>query len=279
MEIPWIRKDPLPVVGAQINGLPVNLVLDTAAGDLVLDERFASTAGVRFGAPDVSHFAGGLAAPVRYGHAGELRLGRLEIEDLPVQIMALEDTFAPFFVDIPIHGVLGTAVMSRFTTTLDYRNGRLRLVAPSAGPPPCGPVPEREGSAFWIAEHHFLIVGGTMAGVDRPLLVLDSAMAGTDFAVPEAVARAAAMETRSERHTDVGMGGGGAVTGRRGWIRWLGLDRVSRSGPQGLSMQAFPLEARFGFPVHGLLGHGFFRDCVLSLDFPRMRLELAAAAR
>jgi hypothetical protein len=117
-----------------------------------------------------------------------------------------------------------------------------------------------------------------MPGVDRPLLVLDSAMAGTDFAMPEAIARAAAMETRSERRLDIGMGGGGAVTGRRGRIRWLGLDRVSRSGPEGLSMQAFPLETRFGFPVHGLLGHGFFRDCVLTLDFARMRIGLSAAA-
>ena len=80
--LPWVAADPLPVIKGQINGTPANLVLDTGAGDLVLDQDFAVSAGVYLGGREQRRFAGGLAAPVRYGHAESLSVGGLTLHDL-----------------------------------------------------------------------------------------------------------------------------------------------------------------------------------------------------
>lgn len=47
--IRWVTDDPLPVLAARVNGRNANLVLDTGAGDTVLDAQFAVDAGVRLG--------------------------------------------------------------------------------------------------------------------------------------------------------------------------------------------------------------------------------------
>ena len=104
-----------------------NLVLDTGAGDTVLDTQFAINAGVRLGGQERRTFAGGVPALVTYGHAEELLLDGFGIHDIPVQVIDIPPDLDAWFPDLPIHGILGTGVLSRFRTSLDYRSGRLRL--------------------------------------------------------------------------------------------------------------------------------------------------------
>ncbi|MCG6937748.1 MAG: aspartyl protease family protein, partial [Gammaproteobacteria bacterium] len=41
LEIPWLAAAPLPVIEVEINGRKANMVLDTGAGDTVIDTRLA----------------------------------------------------------------------------------------------------------------------------------------------------------------------------------------------------------------------------------------------
>jgi hypothetical protein len=139
IEIPWVTDNPLPVLAARINGRNANLVLDTGAGDTVLDAQFAVDAGVRLGGQERRAFAGGMPALVTYGHAEQLLLDDFPIRDIPVQVMDITPAFGGWFPDLPIHGILGTGVFSKFRTTLDYRSGRLRFETGGTGRVhPCG---------------------------------------------------------------------------------------------------------------------------------------------
>ena len=81
IEIPWVTDNPLPVIAARINGRNANLILDSGAGDTVLDAQFAVDAGVRLGGQERRTFAGGMPALVTYGHAEELALDDFHIHD------------------------------------------------------------------------------------------------------------------------------------------------------------------------------------------------------
>lgn len=44
-----------------------------------------------------------------------------------------------------------------------------------------------------------------------------------------------------------------------------------------MTMQLDPLSESLGVPVHGVLGFGLFRDCVMTLDYPRRQMTLSRA--
>ena len=276
IEIPWVTDNPLPVLAARINGRNANLVLDTGAGDTVLDAQFAVAAGVRLGGQEHRAFAGGMPALVTYGHAEHLSLDDFPIRDIPVQVMDITPAFGGWFPDLPIHGILGTGVFSRFRTTLDYRSGRLRLETP-------GKTDEsqrengrrdRSGAPLWLAENQLLLTCADLPALDQGIWFLDSGMTGGAFAVPESRAAALGLEV-DEGIAFVGAGGGGTVQGHRVRVDWLRLDRLCSNDLEGIVLGSFPIEQSVGFAVHGLIGHDLLRDSVLTLDFPAMRLLLS----
>lgn len=86
-EIEWLPGASVPVIAANVNGTPINLIVDTAAGDLVIDEKLAIAVGIPHGGREMRHFAGGRPAAVTYGHVARLRLGDLEVRDILTQIL------------------------------------------------------------------------------------------------------------------------------------------------------------------------------------------------
>ncbi len=274
-ELPWLMKNPLPVLAVRLNGRNANLVLDTGAGDTVLDAQFAVDAGVRLGGQEQRTFAGGMPAQVTYGHAEELSLGDFGIQDIPVQVIDIPSSLAAWFPDLPIHGIVGTGVFSRFRTTLDYRSGCLRLEPPTE----TGESPRqnrqrvRPGVPLWLAENQLLLTCVDLPALDKGVWFLDSGMTGGVFAVPES--RLDALELKvDEGAALVGAGGGGTVRGRKVQADWLRLDRLCRYQPDGVVLDEFPVEQSCGFAVQGLIGHDLLRDSILTLDFPAMRLFL-----
>jgi hypothetical protein len=275
-EVLWVMTDPLPVLAVRLNGRNANLVLDTGAGDTVLDAQFAVDAGVRLGGQEQRTFAGGRPARVTYGHAEELSLGDFGIQDIPVQVIDIPPGLAAWFPDLPIHGILGTGVLSRFRTTLDYLNGCLRLEPPAeTGESQLQNTPEdRSGVPLWLAENQLLLTCVDLPTLDKGVWFLDSGMAGGAFAVPVSKVETLGLDV-DEGAALVGAGGGGTVQGRKVRTEWLRLDRLCRYHQDGVVLDEFPVEQSCGFAVQGLIGHDLLRDSVLTLDFPAMRLFLS----
>jgi hypothetical protein len=275
--IRWLTDDPLPVIAARVNGRNANLVLDTGAGDTVLDAQFAVDAGVRLGGQEPRTFAGGMPALVTYGHAEELLLDDCRIEDIPVQVIDIPHTLGAWFPDLHIHGILGTGVFSKFRTTLDYRSGYLHLeTQDKTGNAQLENSKQgRPGAAFWLAENQLLFTCVDLPALDQGVWFLDSGMTGGAFAVPKSRVETLGLEI-DERVAFVGAGGGGTVQGHKVRVDWLRLDRLCRYTVDGVVLDSFPVERCCGFAVQGLIGHDLLRDSVLTLDFPAMQLLLTA---
>ena len=267
-DLAWITSDPLPVVRAEINGMAANLVVDTGAGDCVLDMRFAVAAEVRLGAQEWRHFAGGQYAQVTHGHAEQLNLGDLRIRDVPVQMLDLQAVFGDWYPDLAIHGILGIRVMSLFHCTLDYKAGLLNLEPPE---------PRRstdEGVPLWLAENWMLLSHADFSTHRNALVFLDTGMTGGAFAVSKSRAPALGVY-RDTRPSLVGTGGGGEIPGTGACAGQLRLDTVERRNVGGLLLDSLSIENTLGYRINGLIGHDMLRDARLALDFTNMRLRLA----
>jgi hypothetical protein len=276
-ELSWITDSPLPVLSVSVNGHTANLVLDTGAGDTVLDTRFAVEAGVLFGGREQRAFAGQRLAPVTYGHLEALCLGDMAIQDTLVQVIDIPSEFDAWFPELPIHGILGINVLSRFRATLDYHRGRLHLETPAM--PGESTInkrsPERQGTPLWLAENQLLLTCIDLPAQDQGVWFLDTGMTGAAFALPESGIESLQLESDATS-AFVGTGGGGTIQGHKVRADWLRLDRLCQDSPQGVVLDAFTLGHSCGFTLHGLIGHDLFGEAILTLDFPAMQLHATA---
>jgi hypothetical protein len=275
VEIPWLADNPLPVITAQINGRNANLVIDTGAGDVLLDTRFAVDTGIRLGGQEQRSFAGGMPALVTYGHVEELVLKDVGINHFPVQIIDIQHSLGDWFPDLPIHGVLGISLFSRFRTMLDYQTGSLGLEThdTSDTAQPQDVAHDRTGVPMWLAENQLLLTSVALPALEQGLWFLDSGMTGGAFAVPGTEVEILGIEV-DESDALVGTGGGGSVHGHKLRVDWLRLDQLCRYNMDGVMLDSFPLGHSCGFAIQGLIGHDMLRESVLTLDFPAMRLHL-----
>jgi hypothetical protein len=182
-------------------------------------------------------------------------------------VLPLEAVFAPYFTRLPIHGILGTTVYSKFTTTLDYRERFLHLG-------PLGQLPEEHNRMrFWIAGSHYIVLCGKISENTHSLMFLDTGMAGTACAIPPSTADM--VKAVSIGNTPLtGHGGGGAVQGRPVRLNRVSLGTAYREDVEGILLEDFPLELQFGFRIGGLIAHDFLRGRALTLDFDAMYLTL-----
>jgi hypothetical protein len=253
-------------------------VLDTGAGDTVLDTRFAVVAGVRLGGQEQRSFAGGMPAQVTYGHVEELFLSELCIRDIPVQVIDMPHNLGDWFPDLPIHGILGTGLFSRFRATLDYPAKSLRLETQytSGSPQTENAVNDWPGTPLWLAENQLLLTRVALPALEQSVWFLDSGMTGGAFAVPGTEVDTLGLEV-DESDALIGTGGGGTVHGHKLQLDWLRLDKLCRYKLDGVMLDSFPLGHSCGFAIRGLIGHDLLRESVLTLDFPEMRLLLTPA--
>lgn len=280
VEIPWLTDTPLPVVTAQVNGCDANLVLDTGAGDSLLDSHFAIDAGVRLGGQEQRSFAGGMPALVTYAHVEELELRDLAVRHIPVQVVDLSHSFSDWFPDLVIHGILGSGLFARFRTTLDYRTGVLSLSTNNVSntAQPVNTTRDQPGVPIWLGENQLLLTCASLPANEHGVWFLDSGMTGGAFAVPGTEVGTLELEV-DESDVLVGTGGGGTVHGHKLRVDWLKLDQLCRHDLDGVMLDAFPLGHSCEFAIQGLIGHDLLRESVLTLDFPTMRLSLITETR
>ena len=170
--------------------------------------------------------------------------------------------------------VIGTGFLSRFLPTLDYPAGRL-VLRPRDG----RAAARHRACRSAIAATHLLVVRGSLDGRDDLTFVVDSGLEdepGAAFTAPAATLAAAGIplpETRRSGATPAPA----TSTSRSAASR----SRDSRSGAgrsgtcrhlRGLPAAA---GAAAGFPIHGLVSHGFLRRYRWTIDFTRMTMRFA----
>ncbi len=267
----WLRHQPLPVIRAELNGEAAHLVIDTGCAELMLDTAMAGRLGLSAGAPERAELAGGHGS-VAYGILAELGLGNARLHQLPVQLSALDAVFRPFFPDLPIHGILGCAVLSRFHTRLDYAARALHLTVPNAAAESgLATTAAKRGTPFWLAGLYTPVARAQLNGHYTCQCFLDTGMSGAALALAPSSLPGLGL-TPADDDTHTGYSAGGTIS-----VPTLTLDEVVFAGHTRRSLPAlvlphFALEHRFGFRIGGLLAHDFFAGGSLSLDFHTMHL-------
>ncbi|UCC29369.1 MAG: aspartyl protease family protein [Phycisphaerales bacterium] len=274
------QTDPLPVVKARINDSDeVYLLIDTGAPALGLAPDFAESVGARrFGPPEMITFAGGKKAPVHHGTIESIQLGEFEITSVPVNLR--EGPRLP--MGKRIDGVIGTALLYHFVSTLDYPNGELILRRKrSKGLEELNRLaksPRTHAVPFWMAGAHTMVAWGRVNDAEPCLLFVDTGLAlmGVGgFVAHKSMIKEAGIDL-SGLPSFQGIGGGGPVTVTPFKVNTLALGGAKQHDLTGV-FGALPPEDEYGhgFRIGGIISHAFFRPYALTLDFDRMQLYLS----
>ncbi|HBY95009.1 MAG TPA: hypothetical protein DEP84_13800, partial [Chloroflexi bacterium] len=200
-EVPLVTRDPVPFVEVEVGSGSYLFVIDTGIGDVILDSGLARDLGLPlFGDGEVS-VAAAQGGTVGYARLPRLKLGPVEVYDLPVEIADVRRA-AP-----QLHGFIGTNLLARFRPTFDLARGQLRL-----GPrtEPFHPGSGARAAGFWLFDGHVILAPGAI-GQDETLLAVASGIAGAGLFMPESSVRQAGLAAALRPEEALtGVGGGGA---------------------------------------------------------------------
>jgi hypothetical protein len=280
IHLDFLATDPLPVVALRLNGGTERaFFIDTGGAELVVDSEAAGEVGLTAAAETTGMFAAGMQAPVRHGRLDLLRLGALELRNVPASIMPIR-RFSELF-GRTVDGVLGTVVLYHFLAQMDYPGARLVLWPRS--PSFLAPF-EREVQAgsrlavpFWLSGDHYIVARGQVNDGPPTALFVDTGLAGGGFTCPQSTVDEARVRLIHEARTESNFPGG-AVTIEPLVLDRLRLGRAEERDVHGI-FGPFPpsLEHSHGFRIGGLVSHTFFRPYDVVFDFTGMRLLMKRA--
>ena len=270
VRIPFIALDPLPLLQITVNGKPANVILDTGGPDLTLDPEFANELNLKIDAgSQAGTFAGGRQAQIQTAHtdsvvAGGLKLGGLTVNLLPSRML-------DFFPGKKVDGVIGTAFLSRFLSTIDYPGKQLIL-----RPRDSALVATSSSTVLpmWFVGDHFMLTRGTINSLQNAMILIDSGLAGGGFSPGNDIIESAHVRTFPNKASQ-GVGGGGAVEIVPAIADKLCLETACQTNvegsytPSGSPLQIFP------FHVDAIVSHTFLKKYAVSFDFQRMEIVLA----
>lgn len=249
-----------------MNARTAHFLVDTGAGETIVDPAFAASVGARTFGPDSGAYAGGKVGSFEHATVDSLELGGAVVRSVPVHLQGTT-AYAPAAGGRAVSGILGTGVLSRFRATLDFAAQALELQAPGAG------RAEGVGLPFWLLGDHFVTTTGAVGGGAESLLVFDTGLAMPGGALVPSASLLEEAGILPAGTPVTGVGGGGAVTVTPFLLERLTVGPLVRENVLAVA-GAFPpsLERRFGTRIGGLLSHGFFADRRVTLDFVSMRL-------
>jgi predicted aspartyl protease len=274
IRVPFIQTDPLPLIALRVNGSEeANFLIDTGGAELMLDTEYAKGVGAVLLGKDSRVFGGGQRADVEFGRVDSVKLGPLEIKNVPIRVLNTQP-FSAAARGKRVDGVLGTVLLYHFLFTLDYPNGTLILRPRSPAKPPANAIE----IPFWMSGDHFIVAKGTANQSKPALFFVDTGAAGLGFIGTESFLKEAGIDPAAGQPAQ-GVGGGGMMKFLTFRVDQLSLGPARESDIPG-SFGQFPasLEYGQGFRIAGIISHAFFRTYALTFDFARMKLVLEKQA-
>jgi predicted aspartyl protease len=275
--LPFARGAVLPVVHVTVNGREGDFLIDTGAGETIMDVEFAAAIGARTFGADSGVYAAGRRATFEHGVVGSIVLGSATIRNVPVHIQRTR-AYAPAAGGRAVSGIIGVGLLSQFHSTMDFAGAQLVLERRG------GPRGDGVSIPFWLLGDHFVTISATAVDSVEVLLVFDTGLAMPGGALVPAASLVAEAGVTLGGGAVSGVGGGGRVQVTPFQFPGLRVGPLQRDSVLAVA-GAFPptLERRFGPRIGGLLSHGFFSDRRVTLDFEAMQLvvsePIAAPAR
>ena len=197
-------------VKAEVNGIPVSLLIDTGAARTLLFPRLASRAELRLAPVRAEARLLTESVPFNLGEVRELRLGPLAVKNFQVFVARKQLIRAPNGVDPePMDGMLGLDFLRRFAVTLDYGR-RTATIRQERVPPGAGsrsaPVAIRKtwgplGLHGWTPEMHC-----RLDGVGPEACIFDTGASSSVVFVPQAVWKRMGFDRKEDRQIRLEIG-------------------------------------------------------------------------
>ena len=167
----------LPLMRLDVNGQPVEFILDTGGDRLYIDEGVEAKLGIQHISERKAKYAytGGQTVTEPLGVADTVRLGQVTLHNVPVIVAKWKA------LGLTSDGVITTQILKQFLTTVDYASkeitlrdrsadGRKHLLAWFEGKAP-------KQMPFFLAGTHLQFAKGCLNGHSGLNLLLDSGLA------------------------------------------------------------------------------------------------------
>jgi hypothetical protein len=169
----------LPLMKLEVNGHPVEFILDTGGDMLYIDESVAEKAGIRHISKRQARYAytGGKSVDEPLGVANTVKMGEVTLKNVPV-VVAKWKVMGP-----TSDGVVTTQILKQFLSTVDYdkkeitlrersETGRQQLLETFGSREPVR-------MPFWLTATHLMFTKGSINGRDGLDLFVDSGLASS----------------------------------------------------------------------------------------------------
>jgi hypothetical protein len=273
-QLPFISVNNLVVVSARLNGIPVNLILDTGcASNLLIDPRTSRMLG-QSDAKEVTFTGPGkgqkeMQARVLSGLV--LEMDNIIGHNLTMVATATKPEFIKRKFNLPIHGVLGYPFFVQFVVTIDYHKKMLTITEANHF------VPALEALELPISLFNAKPVVTTSLTNGKhtfPGRLLIDTGASYDLILHDELGKQMIRGLPVRRQESSGEGFGGSISGRDGWFTRL------RIGPLPLrNVHAFfPEQGQYFNSVtcisgyDGSIGNGLLKDFLITIDYFRQVL-------
>jgi tetratricopeptide (TPR) repeat protein len=281
--VPFLMTDPLPVLTIEFNGVPVQVFFDTGGDTFILDNEIAEALGIEWVAKAMGSFGGGKQAEVGFGKVDSVKLGEVTLKQVPITILPTK-RFSDTFQDgrYTIGGVIGTAALRQFLSTIDYKNERLifrertEANAQKLRNDLKGRIADEV--PFVLALTHMMMVKGSLNDRDGLTYFVDSGLAGDEeeqpsFTAPIQTLKYAGIPEPERKVSEESTGGGGGVWASGAFpIKKLGMGKLIQTDVMGEYGSRTPdTYWSRGFIQDGLISHAFLRQySSWTLDFDSM---------
>ncbi len=263
---PLVAASPLAVIEVEVEGEPVQAIVDTGASDLILSASFAAARGISVrplgetppGSPTVG-----------FGQTESLEVGDVKIKNVPVDVFddrAMSDMAGPELPDVK--AVLGVSVLSQFQVTLDVPGKTFELVA---GGSRCEAdrKARRTGNAvpLWQHETHYMYVMAGLQGAEG-LYLINTGMRGADLTATQLAYGHAGIGAPPVREGEAPMVSVGSF--ELGSLKLGGLGAA-----YGFFEQTSTTD---GFRLDGMIGLGVVGQRRFTIDLDTRKIYFAEAA-
>lgn len=283
--IPFTITDPLPVIPIEVNGVKINAVIDTGGSSLVIDQDKAADLGIETLSQDTGTFAGGNTADIGLGKAESLKMGGVDITNVPVMLGPF-DGFADVIPEVEnIHAIIGTNVLQQFIPTMDYATGELVLrPRDETGKSQLEKEQKSENIAetipFTLANTHFMFAKGAINGYSDLNMFVDSGLAAGDGAgmiLPEETMNLTGIPM-PELGDAVGGGMGGNDFQEASYdVDSYGLGDLQQENGRGYYFTGDTLDMfdETGFVTDALISHNYLKQYKWTIDFDAMTMTFS----
>ncbi len=279
-EVPMLLADPLPILKVEYDERPLNVLFDTGADMCILDSDLAKQWGIEEVSWTVGAFGGGKLGRMGYGKLRSVKVGDVTLEGVPIWILPTQ-RFSSAFADgkFPIGGIVGTALIRQFLTTVDYEHSKLvlRERSPQARQLLRKQLDGRIAAEvpFVLTATHWMMARGSLNGRDGLTFFVDSGLASAAAfsAPPQTLSYVGIpLPEKKVQPNSIGGGGGSWASGQFS-IQSLGLGHLRQHELKGeFGSMAEGTYWQNGFIQDGLISHRFLRKySSWTIDFDEMK--------